>query len=160
VHSVLALARASLLFVALVALLSTSTGCGLIGMGVGSAVGGTMPRYSKVEPNAPPLLAGSEIRVFAASPGGTEELLEGEYEGVRYGKLIVSTIDPVYGVQTGERAVPLEAIREVRVRNGTYAGKGLLTGLAIGGAIDLTLIVIAGSACAGTSGGCHFGQTR
>jgi hypothetical protein len=98
--------------------------------------------------------------VFAARSGGTEELLEGHYVGAPNGELIVSTIDPVSRVPSGEHAVRFEAIHEVYVRNGTYSGNGLLVGLAIGCAIDVTLVVIAGSACAGTHGGCSLGQTR
>ena len=117
-----------------VALLATNTGCTLIGMGVGAAAGGNVDRYSTVTPNDPLPPPRSQVRV-RVSPGNTEERIKGRFAGVCDGALIVLN-------DSGEHAIALEAVRDLRVKNGTYWRTGLGTGAAIGGTVDLALLVL------------------
>jgi hypothetical protein len=121
----------ALLVAGLVALLATSTGCcSSIGMGLGTAVGAGVPRYSTIEANDPRLSTDENVQVRAT--GGAS--VEGRYVGVRDGALIVSN-------DSGEHAIAPETIRELRVKNGTYWERGMVTGLVIGGLGDVALAV-------------------
>lgn len=109
---------------ALLALLATSTGCGLIGMGVGSAV----PRSETivVTSETPLPEIGERVRVHVTRAGGSDEWIAGRYDGVREGAFIVSN-------SSGEHAIVIGSIREIEKRRGSYWG----TGLAIGVVIDV-----------------------
>lgn len=75
-----------------------------------------------------------EIHVLVVSESPQEEWVKGTYVGVCDGALILWN-------ETGEHAIALEAIREVRVPEGTYAGSGLATGLFVGVLLDLAVVV-------------------
>lgn len=130
----------------LAALLSTCSGCSLIGASVGTAVGASTGRYDRVELNDPAvsLSTHNELRVRIHSVDGYATWVDGYYDGVRDDALLVSNDD-------GQQAIPLGTIRELRVRRGTYWGMGFWVGLGIGATIDLSL------AAACSNKGCGFG---
>lgn len=140
VRSFLPLVRASLSFLALVALLATSSGCSAIGLGIGAAI----PRFDttdhqmevRVTDDQPsPLPAvGDDTRVWVT---WRQDLwAKGLYQGVRDGEVIVSN-------DKGEHAIPLGAISEMRVvhRARVRRGSYWVTGLAMGAVIDTIVIV-------------------
>ena len=60
---------------------------------------------------------------------------QGLYAGVCGGALIVTN-------DSGEHAIALDAIRELRVSNGPSRGVGLETGFLIGAAVDVTIVLV------------------
>jgi hypothetical protein len=121
----------TLLVAGLVALLATSSGCSAIGLGIGAAT--TRPEQVIVTPTGPlpEDVRYEKVRVGYRADDRKDEWIEGRYQGVRDGTLISSN-------DTGEHAIPLTSVREVRVKGGSYWA----TGLIVGAVIDVALVVI------------------
>lgn len=134
VRSFVALARASLLSFALVALVATSSGCTLILGGVGAGT----PRSERVtvtpDRPLPDDVRGEDVRVRYRGEDRQDVWLEGRCHGVRDGALIVSN-------DTGDHAIALDSVREVRVQRGDYLARGLAVGAAIDGTLLLLTVV-------------------
>jgi hypothetical protein len=141
----------SLAFLALVALVVASTGCTLIGLGVGAAAGASTERWKTVDVNASPPSSGEVVHArFVAA--GHDRWVEGSYGGVRNGLLVLWSSaeapcergephDDGTRVDSRECLIPLQSLRELRIRGGTHWERGLGIGAAVGGAIDLTIFI-------------------
>ena len=138
--------------VALVVLVATSTGCGLIGLGVGTAAGALTPRYEMLEPTEAGLARAApsaHLRVRTVGGSESDEWAEGDYAGIRGGALSLSNDAEV-------RTIPLPTVKEARVQNGNYMARGLWIGATIGGALDTAIVGLIAAVCAG-QGGCGWG---
>jgi hypothetical protein len=141
------------------ALAAMSTGCTLVGLGMGAAVGAATPRDVGVDPRAqskPPSI-GDLVEVSVAVRGPGEERLRGDYGGVRDGTLILLHTDATLcawavaadraaaelPVDAAACTLPLGSVRELRVllRRETYWIQGMGLGFFIGAALDMGLAV-------------------
>ena len=80
-------------FIALVSLVAASTGCSLIGLGVGAAVGASTDRWKTVDVDTWPASSGEVVQAHFVSPGH-DRWVEGSYGGVRNGLLVLWTAEP------------------------------------------------------------------
>jgi hypothetical protein len=122
---------------AVVALLP-STGCSMIGLGVGALAGADTPRYDEVirldaEQQLP--APGTKLRVTVVGDGE----LAGRYVGLRDGALVLSNRVAERPAPT-ERVLPMASVREVRAENGTYWARGAGLGFVLGLCIDAVVV--------------------
>lgn len=129
--------RQSGLCLALLAPLATTTGCSLFGGAIGAATPRTEPM--KVGLNGPLPAIGEEVSVLVKGAGGFNEWIDGRYEGVREGALLLST-------DGGERAIAFGSIRKLRVHRGTYVKEGFGVGLLIDAVVILLGVAVVTSA--------------
>jgi hypothetical protein len=143
--------------VALLGLVGASTGCSVIGLGIGTAAGASWSRWSAVDVETSPPLAGETVRAHVVTQSQRDVRVERPYVGVRYGLLVLQRPagedcerddlrdEAPTSDLANECVIPLRSLRELRVPNGSYWKRGMGIGAAIGGAIDLTVIVLLGS---------------
>ena len=127
--------RSLVTLMALVALPST-TGCSVLGLGIGTAIGAASPRYDEISPYNPALPVGANVRVRTSEGRFVADVVyEGAYTGTRDDALIVSSDE-------GDDAIKLASIRELHVKNGTYWRRGMNAGLIVGGTIDVIIVIV------------------
>lgn len=114
---------------AVVALLCSTSGCALVGAGVGSMI----PKYEPLprEPVAEQASSGQEIRVVRASD---DQVLRGRYDGVYDEKLWILT-------DQGASAVETRDVKSAQIAADNHWLEGFLAGLVV----DVAVVAIVGA---------------